>query len=134
MYFSSGLILNFVPTDYSPYYNLGGIDVTETADPDLYRPLQTQGNYWQQYRNSAIKQVEILENEYTVNHQHLIVPFGLRFTFDNHSVLYLLNLSIEDYDPLTGTYEFSRGGEIVLFFSENAIAKHEILKTTSFKY
>lgn len=133
---SSDHFFNIISSDYYPYYGLGGVRVfqNEFFREPRGRPGHILESSWNKYTSRKIIKAEIVESFYTKANQRIIVPFGLKLTFEEGEVLHIMNLTIEDFIPDEYRYVFSRGGEeLVIFFSSQSFEKHEILKINTFE-
>lgn len=130
---SSNQFYNIISYDYSPYYLLGGIRVFRDNDfkTPQGRPNQINTTFWDRYRFKEISNVVVIENYYKKGKEEISIPFGIKLIFEDEEC-YILNLIIEGFIQDNQSYDFSRGGELVLFSGKNTLDKYSILKESTF--
>lgn len=133
---SSDHFFNIVSSDYYPYYGLGGIRVfqNQSFQEPRGRPNHISEANWRKYSSHKITKAEVIETFYRKSLQTIVVPFGIKVTFEGGEELHITNLTIEGFVPDKQLYSFSRGGEeLVIFFNSKSLEKHEILKMHCFE-
>ena len=121
----TGICLNIIGTDYSPYYGLGGIDALINDKLENPRPKNIDKSVYVDYRNAKIISYSIYETVYQVDFDNIKVPFGIRLNFENELSLFIVNMGIESYDAENKILEFSHGGDdLTILFNEAAAIQY----------
>src|SRR5690554_311633 len=131
---SSERFYNIISYDYAPYYNLGGVHVfrDEFLKTPQGRPNQINEVFWNDFRKKKITNIFIIENFHKKSEEEISIPFGLNLVFEGGEECFIMNLSIEGFIESNQSYDFCRGGELVLLSGRNTYDKYPILKENMF--
>jgi len=85
--------------DYEPNLGYNGlIFFNNPLGNRSQSPNHLNDHKWKKVLSQKISKFGIIENSYLNNDSKIVIPFGLKFEFENQEKLYIINSCIEKYD------------------------------------
>jgi len=126
--------IKIIITDFysEPSYELNGLKLIKTEDSvgDLIgRNNHIDDQAWKAMKGSLIINYEVFKMFYLEDGMNVSIelPYGFKLTFENGKNLYFFCITLDGYDDLSNTFDYSVGNAISIFFNDEMVIKNKLL-------